>query len=117
MDTKWILLIALEALAWLFTVGFIVLRYWFRLERASIVALVAMIVDTFGIVALGIYYWAKTGEVSTYQFLIAGLIIYAVTIGREDARRLDRWLGAKISRRRARYETRRLRTRDATGDC
>jgi hypothetical protein len=117
MDTKWILLIALEALAWLFTVGFVVLRYWFRLERASIVALVAMIVDTFGIVALGIVYWVKTGEISTYQFLIAGLVIYAVTIGREDARRLDRWLGAKISRWRMRYEARRLRSRGATSDC
>lgn len=108
MELKWILLIALEALAWLFTVGFVVLRYWFGLERASIVALVAMIVDTFGIVALGIVYWIRTGEITMYQFAIAGLIVYALTIGREDARRLDRWLGERISRWRARYDARRL---------
>lgn len=35
-------------------------------------------------------------------------IVYAVTIGREDARRLDRWLGERISRWRERYDARRL---------
>lgn len=84
------------------------LRYWFGLERASIVALVAMIVDTFGIVALGIVYWIRTGEITMHKFAIAGLIVYAVTIGREDARRLDRWLGERISGWRARYDARRL---------
>jgi hypothetical protein len=109
MELKWILLIALEALAWAFTIGFVVLRYWFRKERASIVALVAMIVDTFGIVTLGVVYWIRTGELSTYQFVIAGLIVYALTVGREDARRLDRWLGARVSRLREHYDARKLR--------
>jgi hypothetical protein len=106
MELKWILLIALEALAWAFTLGFVVLRYWFRRERASIVALVAMIVDTFGILALGVVDWVQTGELSAYQVVIAALLAYALTIGREDARRLDRWLGARISRLRERYDAR-----------
>jgi hypothetical protein len=108
MELKWILLIALETLAWVLTLGFVVLRYWFRRERASIVALVAMIVDTFGILVLGVVDWIQTGELSAYQIVIAALLVYALTIGREDARRLDRWLGARVSRLRERYDARAL---------
>jgi hypothetical protein len=106
MELKWILLIALEPLAWVFTIGFVVLRYWFRRERASVIALVAMIVDTLGIVLLGVVDWIRTGELSIYQIVIGALVVYALTIGREDARRLDRWLGARISRLRERYDAR-----------
>jgi hypothetical protein len=109
MELKWILLIALEALAWVFTLGFVVLRYWFRRERASIAALVAMIVDTFAIFVLGTVDWIQSGELSVYQIAVAALLVYALTIGREDARRVDRWLGARVSRLRERYDARELR--------
>jgi hypothetical protein len=109
MELKWVVLIALEALAWALTLGFVVLRYWFRQERASLVALVAMVVDTFAIAVLGLVDWLRTGELSIFQIVIAGLIVYALTLGREDARRLDRWLGERISRWRDRYDARRLR--------
>ena len=104
MELKWILLIVMEAFAWVASLGFVVLRYWFRRERASIVALVAVIVDTLGIVVLGVVDWIRTGELSGYQIVIAALVIYALTIGREDARRLDRWLGERVSRLRERYD-------------
>jgi hypothetical protein len=111
MELKWILLIAMEAFAWVATLGFVVLRYWFRRERASIVALVAMIVDTLGIVVLGLVDWLRSGELSAYQIVVAALVVYALTIGREDARRLDRWLGERLSRLRERYDARRLRAK------
>jgi hypothetical protein len=104
MELKWILLIAMEAFAWLATLGFVVLRYWYRRERASVVALVAMIVDTLGIAVLGLVDLLRTGELSSYQILVGGLVVYALTIGREDARRLDRWLGERVSRLRERYD-------------
>jgi hypothetical protein len=46
----------------------------------------------------------RTGELSSYQILVGGLVVYALTIGREDARRLDRWLGERVSRLRERYD-------------
>jgi hypothetical protein len=109
MELKWILLIAMETLAWILTAGFVVLRYWFRQERASMVALVAMIVDTFGILVLGVVDWLQTGRFSAYQIVVAALLVYALTLGREDARRLDRWLGARVSRLRERHDARKLR--------
>ena len=109
MELKWMLLIAMEAFAWIATLGFVVLRYWFGRERASIVALVAMIVDTFGILLLGVVDWIRTGRLSAYQIVIAALLVYALTLGREDARRLDRWLGVRVSRLRERFDARRLR--------
>jgi hypothetical protein len=108
MELKWILLIAMEALAWVFTIAFVVLRYWFRRERASMIALVAMILDTFGILVLGAVDWLQTGHFSAYQIVIAALLVYALTVGREDARRLDRRLGAWVARLRERYDARKL---------
>jgi hypothetical protein len=49
-----------------------------------------------GIVALGIWDFAETGEVSVYTAFIAALLAYSLTVGKEHLRRLDHWMAANL---------------------
>ncbi len=48
------------------------------------------------IIALGIIDFQQTGRFSTYQIIILAILIYAFTYGKQDARRLDRFIQRKI---------------------
>jgi len=96
MELKWALAIGFEAAFWLMLAGFLVLRYRYRVEGITRIFLAGVLIDTAGILALGIWDFAETGEVSVYTAFIAALLAYSLTVGKEHLRRLDRWMAANL---------------------
>ena len=97
MEIKWILAIALEAGFWIMLAAFLVLRYRFGLEGITRLFVIGVVLDTAGILALGVWDFAVSGEVSGYTLFIAALIAYGADLGQEGpqaAGRLDGPQGA-----------------------
>ena len=102
MDYKWVLLVGAEISFWLLSVVFLVLRYWAGFDRASIVFLVLIVVDNLVILGLGAVDYLLTGEFETYQITILIVLLYGVTFGKRDFKRLDAYLKRKITKRKQR---------------
>ena len=96
MEIKWILAIGLELAFWAMLAAFLVLRYRFGMEGITRLFVIGVVVDTAGILALGIWDFAETGKVSSYTVFIVALIAYSLTYGKKDMRRLDRWMARKL---------------------
>jgi hypothetical protein len=96
MEIKWILAIALEAGFWIMLAAFLVLRYRFGLEGITRLFVIGVVLDTAGILALGVWDFAVTGKVSAYTLFIAALIAYGLTWGKKDLKRLDAWMAKKV---------------------
>jgi hypothetical protein len=96
MEIKWILAIGLEAAFWLMLAAFLVLRYRYRVEGVTRLFAIGVVLDTAGILALGVWDFAETGKVSIYTAFIAALVAYSLTAGKEHLRRLDRWMAANL---------------------
>jgi hypothetical protein len=96
MELKWILAIGLEAAFWLMLASFLVLRYRYGMESITRVFVIGAALDTAGIVALGVWDYLETGTISTYTLFVAAIVIYGLTAGRDDLRRLDRWMAKRI---------------------
>ena len=113
MEIKWILAIALEAGFWIMLAAFLVLRYRFGLEGITRLFAIGVVLDTAGILALGVWDFASTGEVSGYTLFIAALLFYALTWGKKDLKRLDAWMARKIRPRAGTEAAARSRSRPA----
>jgi drug/metabolite transporter (DMT)-like permease len=100
MELKWILALGFEAAFWLMLAAFPVLRYRYRMERVTRLFVIGVILDSAGILALGVWDFAETGKVSVYTAFIAALVVYSLTAGKEHLRRLDRWMAANLQPRR-----------------
>jgi hypothetical protein len=100
MELKWALAIGFEAAFWLMLAAFLVLRYRFGLEGITRYFVVGVVLDTLGIVGLGVWDFAATGEVSGYTIFIAALIAYSLTYGKKDMKRLDGWMAERLRPRR-----------------
>jgi hypothetical protein len=96
MELKWILALAFEAAFWLMLTAFLVLRYRYGMDRITRLFVIGVILDTAGILALGVWDFAETGKVSVYTAFIAALVVYSLTAGKEHLRRLDRWMARKV---------------------
>jgi hypothetical protein len=100
MELKWALAIGFEAAFWLMLAGFLVLRYRYRVEGVTRPFIAAVVLDTAGVLALGVWDFAETGKLSAYTALIAALLAYSLTTGKEHLRRLDGWMAANLRPRR-----------------
>ena len=96
MELKWILAIGLEAAFWLMLAAFLVLRYRYRVEGVTRAFAIGAVLDTAGIVALGVWDYVESGTVSSYTLFVVAIVIYGLTAGRDDLRRLDRWMARKL---------------------
>jgi hypothetical protein len=95
MELKWILAISLEAAFWIMLAAFLVLRYRYGLEGVTRLFIVGVIIDTAGLVGLGVWDFAATGSVNGYTLFIAALLLYALTWGKKDLKRLDAWIARR----------------------
>jgi hypothetical protein len=102
VELKWILAIALEAGFWIMLAAFLVLRYRYGMERVTRLFVIGVVLDTAGLLGLGVWDFATTGNVNAYTLFIAGLLVYALTLGKRDLARLDGWMSRKLTRRRRR---------------
>jgi hypothetical protein len=100
MELKWALAIGFEAAFWLMLAAFLVLRYRFGLEGVTRLFVIGVVLDTAGIVGLGVWDLVATGAVSGYSLFIAALIGYSLTYGKKDMRKLDRWMAERLRPRR-----------------
>jgi hypothetical protein len=96
MELKWILAIGLEIAFWAMLAAFMVLRYRYGMEGITRAFVIGVLLDTAGILALGIWDYVETGAVSSYTVFIVALIAYSLTLGKKDMRRLDRWMARKL---------------------
>ncbi|MDF2929505.1 MAG: hypothetical protein K0Q75_1743 [Anaerospora sp.] len=98
MENKWVILLALECLAWSATAFMLYARYnmqsrfWFR--AASIMLVVTGVIPQ---VLLGLLNFWRTKEVDLFTLVIVGLILYGLTIGKKHIQQLDRWAQKKFS--------------------
>jgi hypothetical protein len=96
MELKWALAVGFELAFWLMLAAFLVLRYRYRVEGVTRLFAIGVVLDTAGILALGIWDFAATGKVSVYTAFIVALIVYSLTAGKEHLRRLDRGMAARL---------------------
>lgn len=102
MELKWIFAIALEASFWLMLAAFLVLRYRYGMENITRLFVIGVVIDTAGIVALGVWDFLGTGNVNTYTAFIAAIVTYGVTAGKEHLAALDRWMARRVKPKRGR---------------
>ena len=102
MELKWILAIGFEAAFWLMLAAFLVLRYRFGIEAITRYFVIGVVLDTAGIIGLGVWDFASTGALNGYTIFIAVLIGYSFTYGKSDMRKLDRWMARTLTPRQAR---------------
>jgi hypothetical protein len=96
MELKWILALTFEAAFWLMLAAFLVLRYRYGMEHITRLFVIGVILDTSGILALGVWDFAETGRVSVYTAFIAALVVYSLTAGKQHLRRLDHWMASNL---------------------
>jgi hypothetical protein len=102
MDIKWLLAIGLEAGFWLMLAAFLILRYRYEMTGVTRLFAIGAVLDTAGLLALGIWDYASTGHVSSYSLFVAGLLVYALVWGKKDLRRLDAFMARRLTPRRGR---------------
>jgi hypothetical protein len=99
MELKWILAVGAEATFWALLLAFLLLRYRYGRDGASVAVLVAILADHVVILGLGAWDFAQTGRVSAYTLAIVALLVYAVTFGKRDVVRVDAWAKRRFSPR------------------
>jgi hypothetical protein len=75
---------------------FLVLRYRYRMEGITRAFAIGAVLDTAAIVALGVWDYVETGRVSSYTIFVAAIVIYGLTAGRNDLRRVDHWMAQRV---------------------
>jgi len=99
MELKWILAVGTEAAFWTLFVAFLLLRYRYGRDGASIVVLAAIVLDHVVLLGLAVWDFTETGAVSPFTVAILALLVYAFTLGRRDMARVDSWAKRRFSPR------------------
>src|SRR5690625_2125208 len=100
LENSWAFFITLELLSLAALILFGVVRYFFNQHRMSLVFIGIFLALLVLEAVLALYVYRNTGEISTFQIVIAIFIIYAFTFGIFDFIRLDRWMRIKIGKLR-----------------
>ncbi|ASV67932.1 hypothetical protein MKX67_22165 [Cytobacillus sp. FSL W7-1323] len=97
LDHKWEFFIAAEVIFWISILSFLILRYWFKLNKLSFLFFGIFIVNDLWIATMGFMDYMRTGEFTSYQVVILIVIVYAFTYGKSDFRKLDRFIQKKVA--------------------
>lgn len=97
LEHKIAVLIASEVIFFVFAGLALLLRYWFRLNKASLAALIIVILNELAVLLLGVMDYIQLGTISLFQILIIIFIIYALLFGRSDFKKFDRWIQKKVA--------------------
>ena len=100
LEYKWLFLIMGEVVFTLCAAAFLLLRYWFQLEKLSILVLLIFILNDVWIAYLAVMDYQRTGAISWYQLIAAVFIIYALTLGKSDMKKLDVVIKRKVAEKR-----------------
>lgn len=94
----WELFIITEIIFWLCIILFLLIRYVLGRQRISVWILPIFILSVVIDIYLGWVDYKVTGEFSIFQFIVVIFIIYAVTSGLSDFKRLDAYIQRKIAK-------------------
>ena len=93
---QWEIFISLEVLSVIALLLFGIVRYFLDKKRVSRLFIGAFLALLFLEAMLALLIYQVTGEISTFQIVIALFLIYACTFGVFDFLKLDRWMRDKI---------------------
>ncbi|GEN46173.1 hypothetical protein [Alkalibacillus haloalkaliphilus] len=96
IEYQWEIFISLEVLSVVALLLFGVLRYYLGHKQKSLVFILLFIVLLVIEAVLGVIIYQETGEFSTFQLVVLLFVIYALTFGINDFRKLDRWMRKKF---------------------
>ncbi|KAA0774296.1 hypothetical protein DT250_07920 [Bacillus sp. AR2-1] len=88
-EYRWYFLIGAEIVFWLSASGFFLLRYGFRLKKASFIMGIVLLVNEVFILTLGVVDYYQTGKFSNFQIITVIILLYAVFYGKKDLKKLD----------------------------
>lgn len=100
LEYKWWILIGLEVLAWTFTFFMFYARYgmksnfWFKVG-----VVMFTITGVIPQVIIGILNFISKWEIDWFTLVIVVLIIYGLTFGKKEVKKLDAWMQKKFSKR------------------
>lgn len=100
LEYKWLFLILGEIVFTLCAAAFLLLRYWYQLEKLSIIVFVIFIINDLWIAFLAVMDYQRTGAFSLYQIIAVVFIIYALTLGKSDMKKLDEVIKRKVAEKR-----------------
>lgn len=100
LEYKWLFLIMGEVVFTLCAAAFLLLRYWYQLEKLSIIVFLIFIVNDLWIAFLAVMDYQRTGAISWYQIIAALFILYAITLGKSDMKKLDGVIKRKVAEKR-----------------
>lgn len=95
---QWEIFIVLETLSWVLLLLFGIIRYFFDKQRLSLVFILFFIVFIAAEALVGWLIYQQTGEFSNFQMIITIFVVYAVTFGVSDFKKLDRWMRKHIGK-------------------
>lgn len=98
LQQKWLFLIFGEVFFSLFITCFLLLRYWFQLNRLSFIFVILLLLSDGWLVLLGILDYAHTKSISLFQIVTILFILYALTIGKKDMKKLDEQIKRKVAK-------------------
>ena len=84
-----VFLIGAEIVFWLSAIGFFLLRYGFRLKKASFIMGIVLLINEVFILTLGVVDYYQTGKFSNFQIITVIILLYAVFYGKKDLKKLD----------------------------
>ncbi|GAK13494.1 hypothetical protein [Geomicrobium sp. JCM 19039] len=93
---QWEIFIAIEVFGLLALIAFAVVRYIVKKPSFSVFFLIGFILLTFLEAWLAWYVYSQTGEISAFQIIVTLFVLYAITFGYHDFKRLDRWMRKRI---------------------
>ena len=100
LDHKWFFLITAEVIFWLCAFAFLLLRYWYKLEKLSMIVFLVFMMNDLWIAFLAFADYQRTDEISVYQILIVIILIYALTLGKSDMKKLDAFIKTFVAKKR-----------------
>ncbi|QQK81688.1 hypothetical protein HUG20_18390 [Salicibibacter cibi] len=93
---QWHLFITAEILSLLAILLFGVIRYFFNKRSFSLFFLFLFVGLTGFEAVLAWTLYRETGEISQFQIIISIFVLYAITFGIQDFKKVDRWMRGKI---------------------
>lgn len=97
LQYKWMFFIIGEIVFWVSIIGFLVLRYVFKLEKLSKYLIFVWLLSDVWLLIIGILDYRKTGEFNTFQIVIVVALIYALTEGKKDLQKLENYIKRKVA--------------------
>lgn len=95
---QWGIFIAIEILSFIFLLSFLIVRYAFTKQKLSVFLLISFLLCIVLEAVLALLIYQETGEISTFQIVIAIFVVYACTLGISDFKKFDRYIKGKVGK-------------------